>query len=173
MSQKVEIEIFECSERLPDEDVWVIAFHTLHGWMSLKRSSPRTGSPALLWESEDGPLSYQDEVVTWFFQPERPKPVSKFLYLTCRDGTKLTIPDDSGGPTAKRLGAPWSEIYNNSSLLSAEAEKYVTFRPLVQTTQTQRLTKKMLLSRLRDLEERVATLEHRPTHDHYDDAHFK
>lgn len=59
------------------------------------------------------------------------------LHLTCYDGTRLEVPDDN--KTMNDLGKfnehgerfQWNAIYANSSLLSREARRFVTYRPPV------------------------------------------
>jgi len=106
------------------------------------------------------------------------------MYLTCKDGTRLTIPDDN--TAIWNLGAPWDKIYLDSSLLSADAAKYVTHRPeplteaelseLIHSTYDDDECSHCgninnIYERLNELESRIERLEHRPQS--WDDAHFQ
>ena len=50
------------------------------------------------------------------------------MQVTCKDGTILQFPDD-GKVLSKLYRAGYDSIYNDSSKLPREFEKYVVFRP--------------------------------------------
>lgn len=62
-----------------------------------------------------------------FGEREQESGVIPTMQLTCYDGTVLEIADDN--KAIHQLGATWHEIYTDSSKLSREAKRFITYRP--------------------------------------------